>query len=371
MQTDQKRLLEAIANEPDRESAILVYADWLEENQDPICEFVRLQVRYNRTPIGDPVRVELEQEKLEFLRSGAIKTHFANCVDNLVDDPLEVAIAKLGIPLPDCASERESSPELARLTCQPFDFTNTNGMRLLLVPAGISTQGEEATGEISDMFHPYLSKRNVKISKPFHLGVSAVTQSEFERVMGENPSWHCANGEGAQLVEGLDTSKFPVEQVDLFMAVNFCKRLSELESESKIQDSYYLPTQAQWEHGCRAGSQSKYCFGDDADDLDNYCVYLGDPQSQGRRPVEVASKKPNNWGLYDMHGNVCEWCSDRSRRQDELPGEETDPIGDGDYPVNKGGSWDSSFTACAAGRYRGDSADYNYNYYGFRVAYSV
>ena len=128
----------------------------------------------------------------------------------------------------------------------------------------------------------------------FSIGVHEVTQSQYESVMGANPS---AN-KGANK---------PVEQVSWNDAVAFCVKLSSLPAEVAAGRVYRLPTEAEWEYACRAGTTTAYSFGDDEKDLEKY-AWFG--VNSGSTTHGVGEKLPNGWGLYDMHGNVWEWCSD-------------------------------------------------------------
>ncbi len=164
---------------------------------------------------------------------------------------------------------------------------NTIGMNLVLIPAGEFLMGSpESDSSAWDGEKP---QHLVRISRPFYLGVTEVTQAQYEGVMGTNPS----RFKGAQL---------PVEGVSWEDAVAFCRRLSDKEDRT-----YRLPTEAEWEYACRAGSTTKWSFGDDESALNEYAWYSA---NSNRTMHPVGEKNPNAWGLYDMHGNVCEWCSD-------------------------------------------------------------
>ena len=128
----------------------------------------------------------------------------------------------------------------------------------------------------------------------FSIGVHEVTQSEYESVMGVNPSWF----------KGANN---PVESVSWVDAVAFCVKLSSLPAEVAAGRVYRLPTEAEWEYACRAGTTTAYSFGDDEKDLEKY-AWFG--VNSGNLTHEVGKKLPNGWGLYDMHGNLWEWCSD-------------------------------------------------------------
>ena len=122
--------------------------------------------------------------------------------------------------------------------------------------------------------------------KAFKIGKYPITQKQYQSVMRNNPS----NFKGDNL---------PVEQVSWDDAVAFCKKLSEITGQ-KIS----LPSEAQWEYACRAGSTGKYCFGDDVNQLENYAWYN---ENSGSKTHPVGEKLANSWGLHDMHGNVWEW----------------------------------------------------------------
>jgi len=163
----------------------------------------------------------------------------------------------------------------------------------------------------------------VTLTKPFELGVYAVTQEQYENVMGKNRS-------------KFKGPRNPVEQVSWDDAVEFCRRLSELPAEKSEGYVYQLPTEAEWEYACRAGTKTKYSFGDSESELVDYAWYV---ENSGMTTHPVGGKKPNPWGLYDMHGNVFEWCQDW--HGDYRRGSVTDPSGAslGSVRVYRGGSW--------------------------------
>jgi formylglycine-generating enzyme required for sulfatase activity len=216
------------------------------------------------------------------------------------------------------------------------------GMDFKLIPAGTFIMGER------DKPH------EVTLTQPFKMGVHEVTQAQYQQVMGNNPSeFKGANN--------------PVEMVSWEDAVKFCRKLSALPAEKAAGNVYRLPTEAEWEYACRAGTTTKYSFGDDESDLADYAWY-GDNSGSKTHPAGV--KQPNAWGLYDMHGNVWEWCQDWYG--DYSSGAVRDPTGpsSGSSRVIRGGSW--SFTAefCrSASRdwYLPSSRNYSF---GFRVSLS-
>ena len=100
----------------------------------------------------------------------------------------------------------------------------------------------------------------MRITAPFYLGMYVVTQEEYQQVMGNNPSFFCRTGDGKGAVEGQDTKRFPVEKVTWDDAVEFCRKLSNLPEETAAGRTYRLPSEAQWEYACRAGSTGRYGF---------------------------------------------------------------------------------------------------------------
>ena len=223
-------------------------------------------------------------------------------------------------------------------SCPPF--TNSIGMKLKLLPAG-----EFMMGELE-------ARHQVTLTKPFEMGVHEVTQEQYEKVMGKNPS----------KFKGVNN---PVERVSRNDAVEFCRKLSELPAEKEAGHTYRLPTEAEWEYACRAGTTTKFSFGDDESELGDYAWY---EDNSGKKTHLVGEKKPNAWGLYDMHGNVAEWCQDYYGFYPSDP--VTDPTGPktGSFWVFRGGSWLNTTGFCKSSD-RGISVPANReDDLGFRVA---
>ncbi|MFM7929249.1 MAG: formylglycine-generating enzyme family protein, partial [Pirellula sp.] len=174
------------------------------------------------------------------------------------------------------------------------------------------------------------------ISKDYYLGVHEVTQAQYEKVMGANPSYFRGDIQGSR-------SNHPVEQVSWEDAVEFCKKLSDLHEEKAAGRVYRLPTEAEWEYACRAGSKTAYSFGESPKSLGDY-AWFGSNSNNQTHPV--GEKKANAWGLYDMHGNVWEWC--RDRYGDYPKGAVSDPTGPkkGSSRVSRGGSWYYEAAGC-------------------------
>jgi formylglycine-generating enzyme required for sulfatase activity len=238
------------------------------------------------------------------------------------------------------------------------EITNSIGMKLVLISKGTFMMGSPESEKGRDDVE---TQHEVTISKDYYLGVYEVTQAQYEKVIGKNPSQF----QGGRV--GNENADLPVEQVSWDDAVEFCKKLSELPEEKKAGRVYRLPTEAQWEYACRAGSKSAYSFGESSKSLGDYAWF--DKNSNGRTHP-VGEKKANAWGLYDMHGNVWEWCSDW---YGEYPnGALSDPTGpkEGSFRVFRGGSWRYVAADCrSAVRYR-NGPSFRYYSIGFRVALS-
>jgi formylglycine-generating enzyme required for sulfatase activity len=219
-------------------------------------------------------------------------------------------------------------------------IVNSIGMKLKLVPAGSFIMGSNNGGKYEKPIH------RVTISKPFYMGVYEVTQTQYEKVMGKNPSHYKG-------------SSNPVEEVSWNEAIEFCRRLSKMEGKT-----YRLPTEAEWEYACRAGSQADYCFEKPDDTLSDYAWYVG---NSGRSTKSVGKKKPNGFSLCDMHGNVCEWCMDRRGSYPE--GSVTDPTGPriGSRRVFRGGDCHSDAGRCRSAYRSYELPGNKRNYIGFRV----
>jgi formylglycine-generating enzyme required for sulfatase activity len=250
--------------------------------------------------------------------------------------------------------------------------TNSLGMKLALIPAGKFVMGSparEAERDAEEVQH------EVTISKPFYLGVYEVTQSQYQKIMGKNQA-HFAEKNGG----GPD---HPVEQVRWKEAVEFCGKLSGLDAEKQAGRVYRLPTEAEWEYACRAGSTTVFNVGNSLSALQanfNGIYPYGEAAKAPnlRRTVKVGSYPPNAWGLYDMHGNVMEWCSDWYDPDYYKEGPKNDPTGPamgvlatgfaGDFfRVVRGGSWLDEARGCrAAYRFRLQSSE-PYRLVGFRV----
>ncbi len=194
-------------------------------------------------------------------------------------------------------------------------------MQFVGIPAGEFMMGS-SKGEKDE-----IPVRKIVISKPFYLGKFEVTQVEWFKIMGYNPSFFSDCGNDC-----------PVEEVSWDNVQIFLKKLSEFENRN-----YRLPTEAEWEYAARAGSDKTYQFGDkitqkDANISDTVLGTRNNPDYKGQT-TKVGFYQPNTWGLYDMHGNVWEWCRDNYGKYSE--NETIDPTGadSGTRRVVRGGSW--------------------------------
>lgn len=192
----------------------------------------------------------------------------------------------------------------------PQKFTNSIGMEFVLIPKGSYIRGSPPT-ELNRLSNEDM--HHVTLTKDFYLGAYEVTQQQFEKLMRRNPSHHQGEtlrkelNEKSLKVADFPSEMLPVESVHWNEAVAFCKALSELPEERKAGREYRLPTEAEWERACRAESSTAYFFGDDPKVLGEYAWYK---ENSHEIPHPIGQKKPNRWGLFDIQGNVQEWCSD-------------------------------------------------------------
>ena len=217
------------------------------------------------------------------------------------------------------------------------------------------------------------SEHRKRITRAFYIGVHEITQAEFEQIIGTNPSWFSPKGKYRDQMFGLDTSGFPVEYVSWDLAVEFCRRLSELEGRE-----YRLPTEAEWEYACRAGTITPFSFGDVLDgrqaNCNGYHPYGTDDSGTFlERPTTVGSYIPNAFGVYDMHGNVWEWCSDWYTSQHLAGSSKKDPTGPqaGSNRVCRGGGWPDRAADCRSAARGSMEPNSPRNYSGFRVVEAI
>jgi serine/threonine protein kinase/formylglycine-generating enzyme required for sulfatase activity len=217
----------------------------------------------------------------------------------------------------DAKQARKYQEHWARYLGVPVEMTNSVGMKLVLIPPGEFMMGspKELIEEQLKAYggdHWYKEhlpgegpQHRVRITKPFYLGTYLVTQAEYQRVMGANPSEFSATGKSKDKVAGQETKRFPVECVSWDDAVEFCRKLSEMPEEKAAGRTYLLPSEAQWEYACRAGSTGRYGFSVgrsaipreyEEKSLSDY-GWFGD--NAGGMPHVVGLKLAKEWGLYD------------------------------------------------------------------------
>ena len=240
-----------------------------------------------------------------------------------------------------------------------LDLGNKVTMKLVKIPAGKFLMGSP-DGEQGHQANEG-PQRLVTITKPFYMGVCEVTQEQYEQVIGKNPS----------IFKG---AKNPVECVSWDEAVEFCKKLS-----AKTGKTVSLPTETQWEYACRAGTKTRFGFGDKDEDLHKYGNYCDKSNTDGLdwrdkdhndgfdKTAPVGSLKPNDWGLYGMHGNVWEWCSDWADSYANAKNQ--DPMGpdSGSGRVLRGGGWYGHPSRCRSALRLGSYPDLRIDDLGFRV----
>jgi formylglycine-generating enzyme required for sulfatase activity len=241
------------------------------------------------------------------------------------------------------------------------EITNSIGMKLVLISKGTFMMGSPESEQGRNVIE---NQHEVTISKDYYLGVYEVTQAQYEKVMGKNPS----HFQGA--IVGNENADLPVEKVSWDDAVEFCKKLSELPEEKKAGREYRLPTEAEWEYACRAGSKTVFSFDDEEGLLPEYGWF---DRNSSNRTHTVGLLEPNAWGLYDMHGNVWEFCSDRYG--DYPKGAVSDPSGpsgpkEGSGRVFRGGSWGLGAARCRSAFRDWDAPSIRGSFLGFRVALS-
>ncbi len=261
----------------------------------------------------------------------------------------------------------------------PQTVTNSVGTKLVLIQSGRFTMGSQISEEGSKE-HETLHK--VELTQPYYLGTTEVTENQWALVMGPSMITEMVeerDPKTKRFIRKIEKqrpnpmlgSQLPITSVSWEDAVKFCQRLSELPEEKKEGRTYRLPTEAEWEYACRAGTSTAYSFGDTATSLGDYAWFVGNSKRNNMRArYPVGTKKPNAWGLYDMHGNVWEWCSDWYGPYPE--GFVNDPQGPskGSVHVRRGGSWDCLAPDCRSAFRFGLDQYYRDNDFGFRIALS-
>ncbi|MGF1582989.1 MAG: formylglycine-generating enzyme family protein [Gemmataceae bacterium] len=297
-------LLNAI---PDNPKTAFILSDYLEEQGDPRCDMLRLSYTLKDVLEITPERLAKEERLRELI-----------LVEGL--EPV--------VPT----------------------YTNEIGMEFVWIPPGKFLMGSpEDETERGDNE----TQHEVTLTKGFWLQRTAVTQSQWEQVMGDNPS-------------EFQDPELPVELVSWFDCEEFCQKLSERTSRKTV-----LPSEAQLEYACRAGTTTPFWFGTtistkqvnyEGDESEN-----GADEEESKGPtVHVRSFRPNGWGLYQMHGNVWEWCQTWHENYTQEP--RVDPVGPtkGDFRIYRGGSWAYNAASCRSGYREGCDPDLSNDDLGLR-----
>ncbi len=282
------------------------------------------------------------------------------------------------------------------------EYTSTIGMKFVLIPPGEFMMGSTAAeietslkdvvkdvGDDKDWQRSIKSeapRHKVILTQPIYLGVNEVTQAEYEKVMGVNPSHFAPTGTGKEAVAGMETTTFPVETVSWNDAAEFCAKLSKHENLKPFYSragetvtplegtGYRLPSEAEWEFACRAGTVTKYWLGDNDEDLVHAGWFGG---KLGGRTHAVGELKANPFGMADMHGNVWEWVQDGFDTTyygqfEEKPAiNPSSPFSASPGRLLRGGDWLLSASVCRSSFRLGGDPTYSYNFLGFRVSLTV
>lgn len=251
-------------------------------------------------------------------------------------EPLKPVEAGAATPIP----ASPATPEPARLPAGREVSLDLNGVKLelILIAAGEFEMGDAVSKPV----------HKVSISRGFYLGKYPVTQAQYKKVMGQNPSHF----------KGADR---PVEMVCYSDALDFCARAGKLTARA-----FRLPTEAEWEYACRAGTKTTFNLGDNEAALDQGAWF---EINSGAQTHPVGKKKSNAWGLYDMHGNVWQWCLDWHADDYYAKSPAVDPQGpeQGNSRSLRGGSWFHGSWICRSARRYGDTPANRDNRIGFRV----
>ena len=339
-------LLAGIISEPLEETRWLVLADWLEENDDPLpscgsaaggshrwrAELLRLHRRLIATccePAAHPERPAWQARVVDLIAAG-----------------VRPCVPQHTLELPEAG--RTASVPLVGSFIPPGTF--------LMGSHDPDEHGRGLADEPNDM-----SVHSVRLTKGFFIGIHPVTQAQWKAVMKTDPSYFKGPNR-------------PVEQVSWDECKKFC---SKIEANYKGRVQVRLPTEAEWEYACRAGTTTEYHFGDvpsaDLMNCNGSQTWNGSRKGKNRKATtDVGSFPANPWGLFDMHGNVWEWCQDAWDGTFYQKSPDCDPVCIGKrnfMRVQRGGTFDTGPGPCRAAYRDGDDRDYRVFCMGFRVCF--
>lgn len=270
----------------------------------------------------------------------------------------ENAIAKLKQKISKALQVQDMEQESATEDILTFALSQDVSLEMIRVKAGTFMMGSpeyELGRSDTERLH------KVTLTQDYWLGKFPVTQAQFQAIMKYNPSY-------------FGGSKRPVEEVDWNCARDFCVRLNK-KFDDKLPEGYQfdLPTEAQWEYACRAGTTTAYFWGNSCNGTEANCYGHRPCGTTAKGPflertTDVGTYEPNDWGFYDMHGNVFEWC--RDWYNDDYGEDAIDPVGpsSGSGRVLRGGCWSGNAQYCRSADRYGCGPGYRSNSCGFRLA---
>jgi len=269
--------------------------------------------------------------------------------DDLIEDPIRSSIrSSINNSIDNSASSSMSN-----------SIGNSIGMEFILIPAGEFEMDSQSREKRRKLWESPVHR--VSIKKPFYLGRYPVTQKQWQKVVGNNPSYF--KGE-----------KNPVENISWVESRAFLRKLNTLEKANENNYLYRLPTEAEWEYVARAGMTTSYFFGDDETKLTENAWFL---KNSGLETHSVGLKKPNPWGLYDMYGNVGEWVQDeyhinyKGAPADGRAWESLFPSVSIPVRIRRGGGWNGNAGCCRSAERLFAAQDKRLNSLGFRVVKDV
>ncbi len=287
-------------------------------------------------------------------------------------------------PEPLCFADEAQPPEViqemqrvwAEYCDLPVERKSAAGIVLRFIPSGTYMRGAEREpkemkqrygGRIESGYDREYPRHRVTLTSAFYMATTPVTQAQWQDVMGTTVTDQKERANTGLSVMG-EMDDHPMYFVSWDEAMDFCQRLTEKDREAgriEKNEKYRLPTEAEWEYACRAGTTTAFYSGDSREDLSKVAWYARNVEAFEIQPV--GQKKPNAFGLYDMLGNIGEWCYDR---YGEYPGEHvTDPTGpeEGTHYVVRGGAWRATLWNVRASYRTGYPPDARTNFHGFRV----